>query len=52
MVSSIDTYPLGNEDVLSVIESTAKGYADIKIDSFDAEAGVVNIIATAPAVSI
>jgi len=51
VVSSIDTYPLGNEDVLSVIESTAKGYADIKIDSFDAEAGVVNIIATAPAVS-
>ena len=44
---SIDSYPVPSESVLNVIEETARGYADIEIMSFDAEAGLITFSAKA-----
>ncbi len=44
---SIDSYPVPSEAVLNVIEETARGYADIEILSFDAEAGLITFSAKA-----
>ena len=47
VLDTIETYPILNDEIIDVLENTAKGYADIKIGSFDAENGLVNVTATA-----
>ncbi len=47
---SLETYPVGSEDIIKVLNDTAKGYADIEIESFDADAGIMTVQAKAPKV--
>ena len=44
--SSVETYPICNEEVVKKLESTAAGYATIEIQSFEAELGKVGFSAT------
>ncbi len=41
VIDTIDSYPVCTDEVIEVIEETAKGYADIEILSFDADTGHV-----------
>lgn len=47
---NINTYPVCNKSVIDVIEKCADGYATITYNSFDAQAGIVSINATAAVV--
>ena len=47
VVETIESYPVCNDDVITTIEETARGYADIEILSFDAEQGKVTFSAKA-----
>jgi hypothetical protein len=47
---NIVTYPVGNTDVLNVIEKCAGDYADVSFQSFDAEGGTISMIAQADTV--
>lgn len=45
--ANVDTYPCGNSEIVSTIQECAVGYADVKISSFNAEVGTIEMIATA-----
>ena len=45
VVETIYSYPVCNDDIINIIEETAKGFADIEIISFDAEVGQVTFSA-------
>lgn len=45
--ANLKTYPRGNSKVLKVFDKCAKGYAEVRHNSFDAEAGVITITAFA-----
>jgi len=45
VVETIESYPVCNEKVISILQNTAAGYADIEISSFDADAGKVSFTA-------
>jgi hypothetical protein len=47
---NIVTYPIGNTDVLNVIEKCAGDYAEVSFQSFDAEGGTISMIAQADTV--
>lgn len=47
VVETIESYPVCTDDVIKIIEETAKGYAEIEIISFDAEQGKVTFSAKA-----
>ena len=42
---SVKSYPLCNEDIIKILEDSAKGYATIEMSSFDAETGRVGFTA-------
>ena len=42
---SVKSYPLCNEDIIKILEESAKGYATIEMSSFDAETGRVGFTA-------
>lgn len=44
-VETLDSYPVCSDEVIDVIENTARGYADIDILSFNAEEGKVTFSA-------
>ena len=41
VIETIDSYPVCTDEVIEIIEETAKGYAEVEILSFDAESGHV-----------
>ena len=41
----VDTYPIGNEEVVNDLEEAAKGYVTIEINSFNAETGKIEFSA-------
>ena len=41
----VDSYPICNEEIIQIMEQTARGYATIEVDSFNAESGVVGLTA-------
>ena len=43
--SSVDSYPLCNQEIVEILENTAQGYATIEMNSFNAESGVVGFTA-------
>ena len=45
VVQTIDSYPVCNDEIVSILENTAYGYATIEISSFNAEAGKVSFTA-------
>ncbi len=45
--SSVETYPVCNDEIINKLESAARGYATIEIQSFEAELGKVGFLATA-----
>ena len=45
VVDTIDSYPVCTDEVIKIIEDTAKGYAEIEILSFNAEEGKVTFSA-------
>lgn len=47
VVETIESYPLGSESIIKVIEDTARGYAEIEILSFDADQGKITFSAKA-----
>ena len=47
VVETIESYPVCNDQVIEIIEETARGYAEIEILSFDAEQGKVTFSAKA-----
>ena len=47
VVETIESYPVCNDDVIEIIEETARGYAEIEILSFDADQGKVTFSAKA-----
>ena len=52
VLNTINTYPVLTSEVESILYRTASGYADIKIGSFDADNGLVNVTATAKDVEL
>ena len=44
---SVKTYPLCNKEIVQILEDTAKGYAEIEMNSFSAETGKVGFTAKA-----
>ena len=46
VVQTIESYPVGSDEVISILERTAQGYAQIEISSFDANAGKISFTAT------
>lgn len=47
VVETIESYPVCTDEIIEIIEETARGYADIEILSFDAEQGKVTFSAKA-----
>jgi malonyl CoA-acyl carrier protein transacylase len=47
MLNTIETYPILNDQVISVLQDTAQGYAQIEIGNFNADSGIVNVSAKA-----
>ena len=45
--SSVQSYPLCNKEIVEVLENTARGYAAIEVNSFNAESGKVGFTARA-----
>lgn len=48
---SVESYPLCNREIVQILEDTAKGYAEIEMNSFNAETGKVGFTAKADNVS-
>ena len=46
VVETIESYPVCNQKVVSILERTAQGYAEIEISSFDADSGKVSFSAS------
>ncbi|MBR0146020.1 MAG: hypothetical protein IJM25_05080 [Eubacterium sp.] len=44
---SVKSYPLCNKDIVQILEDTAKGYAEIEMNNFNAETGKVGFTAKA-----
>lgn len=51
VVETIDSYPVCTDDIINKLEESAKGYADINILSFDADAGKISFSAKAASVN-
>ena len=51
VVETIDSYPVCTDDIINKLEESAKGYADINILSFDADAGKITFSAKAASVN-
>lgn len=47
MLNTIETYPILNDEIIKILQETAKGYATIEIGNFNADSGVVNVAAKA-----
>ena len=45
--NSVKSYPLCNKEIVQKLEDTARGYAEVEINSFDAESGKVGFTAKA-----
>ena len=45
VVETVESYPVCTDEIIDVLEETARGYANIEILSFDAEAGQVTFSA-------
>ena len=45
VVETVESYPVCTDEIIDVLEEAARGYADIEIISFDAEAGQVTFSA-------
>ncbi|MCR5544205.1 MAG: hypothetical protein K6F55_08630 [Eubacterium sp.] len=50
VVETIGSYPVGSEEIIKIIEDTARGYAEIEILSFDADAGKITFSAKSKSV--
>lgn len=48
---TLDSYPVCSDEIIDVIETTAKGYAEVEILSFNADEGKVNFSAKAASVN-
>lgn len=44
---SVESYPLCNREIVQILEDTARGYAEIEMNSFNAETGKVGFTAKA-----
>ena len=51
VVETLDSYPVGSDKIIKVIEDTARGYAKIEILSFDADQGKMTFSAKATSVN-
>ena len=51
VVETIDSYPVGSDEIIKVIEDTARGYAKIEIISFNADQGKMTFSAKAASVN-
>ena len=51
VAKTIDSYPLGSEEIIDKIEEDARGYAEIEIISFDADQGKMTFSAEAESVN-
>ncbi|MBQ6231612.1 MAG: hypothetical protein IJJ74_10925 [Eubacterium sp.] len=47
MLNTIETYPVLSDEVINILQDTAKGYAQIEIGNFSADSGIVNVTAKA-----
>ena len=45
VVETIESYPVCNDEIISILQRTAQGYAEIEIKSFDANAGKISFTA-------
>lgn len=48
---TLDSYPVCSDEIIDIIETTAAGYAEVEINSFNADEGQVNFSAKAVSVN-
>jgi hypothetical protein len=51
IILTLDSYPVCSDDIIEILENDAKGYAQIEINSFNADEGSVNFSAKATSVN-